>query len=126
MAKTNWQIRPNLSLNTGRGLGSTQGPGVFLEWKKSSRWSFSLGGRYERLRFRLDGRGIAPGGIGEEKSFALVSFAQYRASRKLKLDASLGANFAGTLRLEDRNGSRLFSDSYDSALLAGFGLSLDL
>lgn len=121
-----WKIRPNLKLGTGRGVGSTQGPGVFLEWKKSSRWSFSAGGRYERLRFRLDDRGVAPRGIGEEASFAFVGFARFKASSKLQLTASLGANFAGTLRLEDRQGRRLFSDSYDSALLAGIGLSLDL
>jgi hypothetical protein len=121
-----WTIRPNLHLKTGQGLGSTQGPGLFLEWEKSARWTFLAGGRFERLRFRLDDQGVAPGGIGEDESFGFVGVARYQAHRKLLLTASLGANFDGRLGIEDADGVQLFRKGYDPALLIGFGLTWDL
>ncbi len=121
-----WKIRPNLTLKTGSGLGATQAPGLFLEWQASRRLSLSAGGRYERLRFRLDGQGAAPGGVGEETAFAFVTFARFEASPKLSFFASLGLSFARDLRIEDRNGPLLLSETYDTAWRAGIGLTLKL
>ena len=118
-----WKIRPNLTLRTGQGVGSTQGPGLFLDWRINNRWLLSGGGRSERLRFRLDEEGVAPGGVGEDASFAAVLFLEYKARDKLTTFLSVGVNFEGTLTVDDRDGVQLFRKGYDSAGLLGFGLA---
>lgn len=121
-----WKITPNLSLETGRGLGATQGPGVFLHWKPSSRWQVSLGGRYERLRFRLADRGPAPGGVGEDKSFGVVLAGRYQAGRRVYVSGSIGLGFLGEMRLEDAQGDLVDKDEYEVSFLAGLGLTVEL
>ena len=119
-----WQITSTLSLKTGEGLGATQGPGLFLEWDPAGCWIFSFGGRYERLRFRLDDHGVAPKGIGQETSFPLVVAARYDFSERFHASATLGVNFFGSVRLEDESGNRITSEDYDPAFFVGFGFGL--
>ena len=119
-----WQITSSLAFKTGGGLGATQGPGLFLEWTPSPCWQLSLGGRYDRNRFRLDDRGTAPGGIGEESAFALLVAARYAVRDDLDLSANAGASFLGNLRLEDAHGDFLRSDDYDVAFFLGLGIDL--
>ena len=118
-----WKITRNLTLRTGQGVGSTQGPGLFLDWKVNSRWMISAGGRSERLRFRLDDEGVAPGGVGQDSSFAAVIFADYRVREKFRLYLSAGTNFEGTLTLDDKDGVELFRKGYDPAFMLGFGFN---
>ncbi len=121
-----WKIRRNLTLKTGQGVGATQGPGLFLEYAPNRCWTLSAGGRFERLRFRLDDRGVAPGGIGEDSSWAAVASAEWKPTRRLALVATLGASFGGRLAIETANGTGLFKKNYDPSVLAGFGIRFEL
>ena len=67
----NWKITDTLSLTTGQGVGATLGPGLALNWQPSPKWNFSIGGRAESLRFRLDKDGKVPNGIGDDRSFPI-------------------------------------------------------
>lgn len=122
----NWQITPTLSLDTGRGFAATQGPGLQLNWQVSSEWKLSLGGRYEKLRFRLDKKDIAVNGVGEDKSVPLFVAAEYRVNSDTVISGLLGADVGGSLRVEDRNGNRLMSSDYDPAPIAALVLKIKL
>jgi len=121
-----WQLARTVRLKTGRGLGATQGPGIFLEWEPNRRWKLAAGGRFDSLRFRLDKRGVAPGGVGEESGLAVVLGATFRASTRAEFAISAGMSFMGELRLEDRDGNLLIREDYDPAPFLGLGFTLRL
>ncbi len=121
-----WTISSKLRLRSGRGLAATQGFGVFLEWLPNSRWRFSLGGRSERLRFRLDDRGVAPGGVGEHAGTWLFAGGTLRLGRRAEVTLSTGASLFGSLRLEDRVGNLLARDDYDAAPFVALDVQLDI
>jgi hypothetical protein len=102
-----WKITDRISLETGRGLGATRGPGLNLDYRLSDSWSFGLGARYESLRFRLDDKGAAPGGVGEDSSIPVYLIATYSRGRDLQVSAIAGVDLNGELRLEDSEGRRL-------------------
>jgi hypothetical protein len=114
-----WKISDTLSLRTGAGLEASRGPGVSLSWAPAEKWSFGLGTRYEKSRFRLDDSGPAPDGVGEDRSVPVAISAKYMPSRDLELTLLAGVEFAGRLRLEDRRGNRLSDSDYDKAPFAG-------
>ena len=115
----NWKITDRLSLETGRGLGATLGPGLTLNWQASTKWNLFLGGRYERLRIRLDDAGFASGGVGEDRSFPLFGGATYRIGSRGDVSLLSGLKFGGELRVEDENGNLLVDETYDPALFLG-------
>lgn len=117
-----WRISQRLRLETGRGLGATLGPGIFLNWEHSQRWQFSLGARSERLRFRLDRDGPVPSGIGEDRRYPLALLASYALSPTAQLQLFGGAEFGGRLRLFDESGDRLGADGYESRGFLGVAL----
>ncbi|MFZ0256829.1 MAG: hypothetical protein WAN46_14565 [Gammaproteobacteria bacterium] len=109
-----WQITDTLSLETGGGSAASRGPGLQLRWQYSPRWQLALGSRYEKLRFRLDDSGPAPGGVGQEKAFPLYALAEFAILRDVKLSIVGGAEVGASLRLEDASGN-LIRDSDLSA-----------
>lgn len=111
-----WKITDRVSLETGRGITATAGPGLSLNWKATERWRFALGGRLERLRFRLDDRGVAPNGVGEERSLPLAFVATYKTGARSALTALAGVEFDGELRLDDANGDPVNKDEYKKAV----------
>jgi hypothetical protein len=115
----NWKITDSLSLETGRGLGATLGPGLFLNWEASGKWRFSLGGRYERLRFRLNDEGIAPEGVGEDRSFPIFVGVTHRFNRQVQASLSGGFELGGQFRLDDENGNEIIEEDYDTAGFVG-------
>ncbi|NEV61899.1 hypothetical protein [Thiorhodococcus minor] len=114
-----WQITDRLSLQTGRGLGASQGPGLELALQLSDSWSLGLGGRSESLRFRLSDDGPAPNGVGEDSSVPLYLSATYARGRDLRISAVAGMEVNGELRLEDASGRRLAREDYDRAPFLG-------
>ena len=114
-----WKLSDTLSLNTGRGLAATRGPGVALNWTPTSTWRFSLEARYEKTQFRLDETGPIPSGLGQDRSIPVAIAATYRPSADVELTLLGGWEFAGELRLEDSDGNRLAESDYDSAPFAG-------
>jgi len=108
-----WKITDRLSLETGRGLGATLGPGLTLNYQANRLWNFAIGGRYEKLRFRLDHDGTVPDGIGEDKSFPLFASCTYSFDPKTQVSLVGGIELGGELVVEDEEGNRITKESYD-------------
>ncbi len=113
-----WKITDRLILETGRGLGATLGPGLVLRWDASENWALSIGGRYEKLRFRLNDKGTAPNGIGQDRAFPLFGGVSYSFNRRAQVSLLAGVELGGELRLEDENGDPIAKEDYETA---GFG-----
>ena len=119
----NWKITDTLSLNTGRGIGATLGPGLTFDWRPSRAWSFSIGGRYERLRFRLDEEGTVPNGIGDDRSFPIFCGIAYSFTPMIRIGVLGGVEVGGELRLEDENGNTIIEENHDPAGFLGITFS---
>jgi outer membrane receptor protein involved in Fe transport len=122
----NGQISDRLSPETGQGFAATRGPGLELRWKQSPSWDFAFGGRYEKARFRLDDKGPASGGVGEDKSLAFYAVANYRASNSLALSMIGGVDVGATLALEGASGTEIGKSDADHAGLFGATFKLNL
>ncbi len=118
-----WKITDTLSLNTGRGIGATLGPGLTLNWRPSRAWSFTVGGRSESLRFRLDENGTAANGVGSDRSFPVFGGIEYSFSPMVRISVLGGAAFGGELRLEDEDGHEITEEDYDPTGLLGVAFS---
>jgi len=114
-----WNINDRWNLSTGRGLASSQGPGLTLSYKLNDDWSFGLAGRYENQEFRLDDEGPAPGGVGRDRSMPLVFSANLTPNKKLNFSAFAGIQLAGELKLEDAMDELIEKSDYDAAFLFG-------
>jgi hypothetical protein len=114
-----WNISDRWSLSTGRGLASSQGPGLTLGYKLNEDWSFGLSGRYENVEFRLDDKGIAAGGIGRDKSIPMVFSADLTPDKKIRLSVFAGIEFAGKLKLKNALDITVDESKYDPAAIFG-------
>ncbi|WP_254045186.1 porin [Thiohalocapsa sp. ML1] len=114
-----WRITDRLSLTTGRGFAATRGPGLALSWAANDRWSLSLTGRYEKERFRLDDRGVAPGGVGQTTATPIYVAVTRKLGNLGSLSAVAGMRLNGSLRLEDSGGDLLERTDVDDAPFAG-------
>lgn len=122
----NWKITDRFSLETGQGLAATQGPGLTLTYRASQKWSFGMGGRYEKLRFRLDNDGDIAGGVGEETSVPLFFSGSYTISPKARLSLVGGMEVGGELTVEDADGNTLIEESSDPSLFGGITFNMRL
>lgn len=120
----NWKITDRLSLTTGRGLAATLGPGLTLNYRANQMWNFAVGGRYEKLRFRLDKNGTVNNGIGEDKSFPLFASCSYSFSPKATASLVGGVELDGKLRLEDEDGDLITKESYDPGVFLGLTFNM--
>jgi hypothetical protein len=116
----NWKISDTLTLETGRGLGATLGPGISLNWQISEQWKFTLAGRYEKLRFRLDDKSETPSGIGQDTSLPILGGVTYKFNSSTSLSLIGGFKTIGELKLEDQNGNVLKKHDYESSAFLGF------
>lgn len=114
-----WQITKTVSLETGRGLGATLGPGLSLNYRPNQTWTFAVGGRYEKLRFRLDKDGSIGGGVGEDQSFPLFGACTYNFTPRAQLSLVGGVELGGELKLEDEDGRAVDEQSYDPGTFLG-------
>ncbi|MEM8731036.1 MAG: hypothetical protein AAGF79_14085 [Pseudomonadota bacterium] len=115
-----WDINDRWNLSTGTGLGATQGPGLTLGYAATDELSFGLTARYENIRFRLDDEGLAPDGIGEDRSIPVVLSLDYTPNPGVSLSVFAGAEFDGQLTLEDSSGAEISQQDYETAPIAGF------
>ncbi|MEM9578926.1 MAG: hypothetical protein AAF999_18190 [Pseudomonadota bacterium] len=120
----NWDINERWNLNTGSGLGATGGPGLTLGYTINDSIKLTLSARVESVQFRLDDNGVAPDGVGEDESTPVVLSLQYEPNPGVSVSAFAGAEFDGRLRLDDSDGNRISSQSYDTAPLAGIAVRL--
>lgn len=114
-----WAITDRWNFSTGRGLASSQGPGLTLSYELNDDWSFGLTGRFENVEFRLDDKGPAPGGVGRDHSMPLVFSARLMPNDKLNLTVLAGLAINGELKLKDSDGVTVEQTDYDTALLFG-------
>jgi hypothetical protein len=114
-----WNISERWNLSTGRGLASSQGPGLTLNYKLNEDWSLGLSGRYEDLEFRLDDDGPEAGGVGRDQSFPMVLRAELKPNRKIRLAVFAGIEFAGELKLKNADDIVVEQSEYDPAALFG-------
>jgi len=119
-----WDISERWNLSTGRGLASSQGPGLTLSYKLNDDWSFGLTGRHENAEFRLDNEGPAAGGVGRDQSTPLVFTASLTPNKKLNFSVFTGLEFGGKLKLKDSMNVLVEESDYDTALL--FGATFDV
>lgn len=111
-----WRLSDTLSLETGRGLAATRGPGLALKWRPAKAWEFGLAARYEKSRFRLDD---ADQLIGQDRAVPVVITASWQADRDFRLSALAGVETSGSLRLETNDGDTIDKQSYDTAPMIG-------
>ena len=121
-----WNITDKLSFDTGRALAATQGPGLTLSYKPNQKWKYAVGGRYEKLRFRLDKSGYVSGGIGEDSSFPLFGSCTYNVNSKTKVSMVAGLELGGGLKVENSKGDKIFDDSSEPGILAGLTFNIRL
>lgn len=114
-----WQVTESWSIETGQGLGATRGPGLTVNWTGIDRWRFTLGGRWETWRFRLDDDGPAPGGVGEEEAVPIYLAATYDVIPTVQLGVVGGLDVAGSLTLEDEDGRELADEDFDPTPFLG-------
>lgn len=122
----NWKITDRISFETGRGLAATLGPGLSLNYRASQQWNFAIGGRYEKLRFRLDRHGKIPNGIGEDKAIPLFVNCTYRFNPRATLSLVGGVELDNELQVEDADGNRIAKKSGGPALFGGMTFNLRL
>jgi len=118
-----WDISERWNLATGRGLASSQGPGLTLSYKLNEDWAFGLTGRFENVEFRLDDKGPAPGGIGRDRSMPIVFSARLKPNDRLNLNVFTGLAINGELKLRNSEGDTVAETDYDPALV--FGAAFD-
>jgi len=114
-----WNINDRWNLSTGRGLASSQGPGIRLSYKLNQDWSLGLTGRYEDIEFRLDETGPAPGGVGRDQAIPLVLSAVLTPNADLTLSVFAGVEFNGTLKLKNALDEIVDETGYDPAPVFG-------
>jgi hypothetical protein len=115
-----WDITDELRLETGRGLGASQGPGLSLAYSPFPGWEFSLGGRYEKIRFRLSETNVNADGVGEDRGVPLYLGVTWRWSDDGRVSLLGGVRLGGKLQLDDPTGSEISSREYDAAPFLGF------
>lgn len=119
-----WAVTDRLSLSTGSGHGVSRGPGLTLTWQAGDDLAVAFSGRYEKRRFRLDGDGPAPGGVGQDAAVPLMVTVNYAPTAALRVTGFAGVKLNGALRMEDASGATLSSSEYDPAPVLGAALSL--
>jgi hypothetical protein len=119
-----WQITDKISLSTGRGLAASQGPGLTLNYALNRQWELGLTGRYEQIRFALDEDKSAPQTrYGEDKSVPLLFTVSYTPWPRTSVSALVGVETNGSLRLDDRDGERLYESDFDTTPVIGVAFS---
>lgn len=122
----NWKISDKFSLETGRGLAATLGPGLTLSYRATPKLRIAIGGRYEKLRFRLDKDGTVADGIGEDSSFPIFASCTYNINSKAAVSLVGGVETGGELKLEDSKGNSILEESYDSGIFSGITFRMRL
>lgn len=117
-----WQINQRWRLSNPVQAGPAGPAGLELSYALSNGWEAGLAVAYRSNRHRLDKDGPFPDGVGEHRYIPVVARMGRSLSETLKLDFYLGAETGTRLRVEDRNGNRLFEDDQDPGVLLGASL----
>jgi hypothetical protein len=119
-----WAISKKFKLQTGRGFGASQGPGLVLSFALNDSWNFMIGGRMERFRLRLNSNGRVPSGVGQDRKASVSFGAQYAMGKMGFITLYTGINLSGELELNDASGNEIASTDYDSTPFVGLNASI--
>lgn len=115
-----WKITDQITFETGRGMGASQGPGLSLRWQATDAWEISLGARYERLRFRLADTALTPDFIGEDQGFPVYLGATYTFSKSSEISIYTGIRAGASLAIDTNTGASSTEADADPTPFAGF------
>ena len=119
-----WAISEKFKLQTGRGFGASQGPGLVLSYALHDSWNFMIGGRMERFRLRLNSNGRVPNGVGQDRKASVSLGAQYAMGKVGFITLYTGINLSGELELNDASGNEIVATDYDSTPFVGLNASI--
>lgn len=119
-----WRINDKLLLTNPSEAGPSGPAGLELSYTLSPRWNIGVGAAYRSYRFRLDGEGVAPDGIGEFSGVPAWLRVTWQPMEFAALALYGGYTFAGEIELEDRDGNFIADDEYDSAPFAAVSLEI--
>ncbi|MDB4705670.1 DUF6268 family outer membrane beta-barrel protein [Verrucomicrobia bacterium] len=119
-----WAISKKFKLQTGRGFGASQGPGLVLSYALNDSWNLMVGGRMERFRLRLNSNGRVPNGVGQDRKASVSFGAQYAMGKVGFITLYTGFNLSGELELNDASGNELAATDYDSTPFVGLNASI--
>lgn len=120
----NWKITDKFTLETGGGQAATLGPGLTLSYRPSPKLRIAVGGRFEKLRFRLDKDGTVADGIGEDSSFPVFASCTYNINRKALVSLVGGVETSGEFKLENSTGHSILEESYDPGIFSGMSFRM--
>jgi hypothetical protein len=115
-----WQITDSLSLNTGRGMAASQGPGLSLNYTMNQHWTLGLTARREETRFALKQTDDRRAEIGQDSSTPLLLTANYSPWPMTNITALIGIELGGSMSLEDGSGHTVAQSDVDTAMMIGF------
>ena len=119
-----WAISDKFKLQTGRGFGASQGPGLVLSYALNDSWKLMVGGRMERFRLRLNSNGRVPNGVGQDRKASVSFGAQYALGKVGFITLYTGVNLSGELELNDASGNEIVATDYDSTPFVGLNASI--
>lgn len=122
MLFVHWRLNETWSIGNPREANFTSPSGLELRYSAGENWRIAWAGIYQSSEYRLDDRGLAPGGKGEGS--AIVSYLRVtrRWASGISINGYLGAVFNGELEVEGADGSELASSKYDTAPFAALSV----
>jgi hypothetical protein len=117
-----WKMSDHWKLHLGLTLLDHVGYGGEISFLPSEAIELSVGGTYEKRRFRLDDGGLRTSWIGEETSFPIYAKLGWHPDENITLALTGSVAFAGQVRMGNGNGTKLPNGlkDYDPAPGVGF------
>ncbi len=120
-----WKLNDRWTIRTGEfDLGSGGGAGLEFAWAPAEKWEIAFGGQYQSRRFRLNGSGIAPDGVGEELTYPLYAKFTWKLTPNAELSGFAGFVAGGRLLLENSEGNEVSEQNFDPAGYVGARFSV--
>jgi hypothetical protein len=124
MFTLDWQFDERWKLHAGAlEFGVTDAVGVGVTYRLDDQWSLGARAGYVRQRFRLDGSGFAPDGVGEDDRAKAALVLRWQPRPGLQVSILGGVALGGELQVEDEGGRHLFNEDYDAAPFVGARVS---
>lgn len=120
----NWKLTSDLRLSTSSAAAAGGRTGIELVHALAPGVELAVGGAYSFSRFRLDGMGVAPSGVGEVTSFPLWTRASFKLDDSITLDLQAAYTIGGELKLDNSLGIRITDTEFDGAWILGGRISI--
>lgn len=109
-----WRLNDRWRLVNPLPSGPTGPAGLELDYRFDGDWTAGGGVAYRSVRFRLNDRASAPGGVGEESGVPLFLRVTRNLGPQMALHLYGGAVVGGTPRLEDASGNLIKKEFQDT------------